>query len=312
MSSMDDRNGKHRDNRLRREPLITNSSLWVNAGETDPMGTRFKIADTDFLDDITERTNCPKCHKSRKYYCYSCYELMDDIRDRVPRVTLPVKVDVIKHVQEVDGKSTSPHVRLIAPQDTTVHTFPDIPDYRHQRVVLVFPAPNARTLKQVFADGVTDEEIPVTTETKVLELSGENMLSERWNVGANGKEWNDSRGVWTVDSLHDCTLHLPPHSDKESTLSTTGMPFDRVVFIDSTWRQTHQILKDPRISPLLTTSTVILSEHESLFWRHQRHSPRTYLSTIEAIYYFFVDLQVILDERDGNCGDYDHRYDNLL
>ena len=88
-----------------------------------------------------------------------------------------------------------------------------------------------------------------------------------------------------------------------------------MVFIDSTWRQTKSILSDPRVKRL-TNKSIVLSTHDSLFWRHQRNTPRTYLSTIEAIYYFFVDLHKILDEkrnnRPKNCGQYDHRYDNLL
>lgn len=95
-------------------------------------------------------------------------------------------------------------------------------------------------------------------------------------------------------------------SHRESEPNDRGLPFDRVVFIDSTWRQTKAIVSDPRVRPLLS-NCVVLREHESLFWRHQRHTPRTYLSTIEAIYYFFVDLdKALVDDSDG------HRYDNLL
>ena len=104
-------------------------------------------------------------------------------------------------------------------------------------------------------------------------------------------------------------------SGQSNDVSDSELPFDRVVFIDSTWRQTKRILSDPRVS-CLKDRTIILSSHESLFWRHQRNTPRTYLSTIEAIYYFFVDLDRILDQkrnnRPKNCGQYDHKYDNLL
>ncbi|CAG2112668.1 unnamed protein product [Medioppia subpectinata] len=258
---------QHQHVMVRTEPLIRNSSLWVNSGEADPMAARFPgIDSTDFLDAITGRTSCRRCHRSRKYYCYTCYELMDGLAGRVPRVALPVDVDIIKHVQEVDGKSTAPHAVIVAPDRCSVRTFPDIPDYSDQNAVLVFPAPNARTLQHLIDD-------------------------YRHDVGPHPDSAVDNGSV--------------ERADKQ-------LPFNRVVFIDSTWRQTNHILRDPRISPLLANRTVILSEHESLFWRHQRDSPRTYLSTIEAIYYFFSDLQHILDERDGNGGHNDHRYDNLL
>ena len=64
--------------------------------------------------------------------------------------------------------------------------------------------------------------------------------------------------------------------------------------------------------PLLS-KCVVLREHESLFWRHQRHTPRTYLSTIEAIYYFFVELDKALNEvTDSSDSSDGHQYDNLL
>lgn len=50
-----------------------------------------------------------------------------------------------------------------------------------------------------------------------------------------------------------------------------------------------------------------LKTRKTCFWRHQKGKPDTYLSTIEAIYYFFVDYhQEILKEN------YKGQYDNLL
>lgn len=132
-----DSNQQNKDNERQKErlkPLIQNSSLWINSSETDPMGIRFKIASTDFLDELSERSVCNRCLKSRKYYCYSCYQPLDAIRGRVPTLRLPVRVDIIKHIQEVDGKSTSSHAAIIAPEDCSIHTFPDIPDWSDQRV----------------------------------------------------------------------------------------------------------------------------------------------------------------------------------
>lgn len=50
-----------------------------------------------------------------------------------------------------------------------------------------------------------------------------------------------------------------------------------------------------------------LKTRKTCFWRHQKGKPDTYLSTIEAIYYFLVDYhQEILKEN------YKGQYDNLL
>lgn len=42
---------------------------------------------------------------------------------------LPLKVDIIKHPNECDGKSTSAHAAVLAPDDVRVFTYPCIPDY---------------------------------------------------------------------------------------------------------------------------------------------------------------------------------------
>lgn len=65
------------------------------------------------------------------------------------------------------------------------------------------------------------------------------------------------------------------------------LPFSKVVFIDCTWNQTRRIYCDERVRGL---RCVELDQHETLFWRYQRGKPKTYLATIEAIYYFLVEV----------------------
>lgn len=47
---------------------------------------------------------------------------------------LPVKIDIIKHPNETDGKSTAVHAKILAPGDVTIHTYPCIPDYERGKV----------------------------------------------------------------------------------------------------------------------------------------------------------------------------------
>ena len=115
-------------------PHIENSSLWVNREERDPMADRFRIASTDSLDEMKGRSLCDRCHRSQKYYCYTCVVPLPELRDRLPVVSLPVKVDIIKHRAEVDGKSTATHAAIIAPNQCSIHTFPDILDWTGLRV----------------------------------------------------------------------------------------------------------------------------------------------------------------------------------
>ena len=45
-----------------------------------------------------------------------------------------MKIDIIKHQSESDGKSTCPHAVVLAPDDVTVYTYPCIPDYDREKV----------------------------------------------------------------------------------------------------------------------------------------------------------------------------------
>ncbi len=48
---------------------------------------------------------------------------------------LPLKLDIIKHPSECDGKSTSAHAGVLAPDDVTIYTYPTIPEFSpHEKV----------------------------------------------------------------------------------------------------------------------------------------------------------------------------------
>ncbi|XP_057204313.1 tRNA-uridine aminocarboxypropyltransferase 1 [Triplophysa rosa] len=164
------------------------------------------------LDDAQRagRMKCSSCGASRMFYCYSCGALVGlDPRD-VPNVKLPVKVDIIKHPNETDGKSTAMQARLLAPQDVTIYTYPCIPelDTSAENIVLLFPGPDAMTVEELWehfsADTCGGE--PRPKRLKVKEQSG-------------GAE------------THICPIH-------------------RVIFIDSTWNQTTRIITDERLQAL--------------------------------------------------------------
>ena len=106
-----------------------------------------------------ERQPCDICHKSRKFFCYSCHVPLASIRDLIPRLELPVKVDVVKHPGEVEGKSTAVHAKLVCPTSVDIHIYPNCPDYREERALLVFPGPESRTLEQLKCSGDGDKTI---------------------------------------------------------------------------------------------------------------------------------------------------------
>lgn len=86
-----------------------------------------KIEDASILDTVEGREICSKCYKSRKFFCYTCYIPVIDEK-YIPRVKLPIKIDIIKHPREIDGKSTAVHAAVLSPEDVRIYTYPDFPD----------------------------------------------------------------------------------------------------------------------------------------------------------------------------------------
>ncbi|XP_053321127.1 tRNA-uridine aminocarboxypropyltransferase 1 [Spea bombifrons] len=225
------------------------------------------------------RSTCPKCHSSRMFYCYTCYVPVENVpKVDIPCVKLPLEIDIIKHPNETDGKSTAIHAKLLAYDDVTVHTFPCIPDYYDQRneVILVFPGKNSMSLKD--------------------------SLSYLNNINPDGQKKESPNEPTSKRPKLDAENDRSQGEEKHNEVKRNSLK--KVIFIDSTWNQTNKIILDERLQGLVT---VELTERKTCFWRHQKGSPDTYLSTIEAIYYFMVDYHTQILERD-----YHGDYDNLL
>ncbi|XP_071942586.1 tRNA-uridine aminocarboxypropyltransferase 1-like [Antedon mediterranea] len=170
-----------------------------------------KLASHSILESMNGRSPCPNCKASRKFYCYTCYVPVEELKDKVPQVKLPLKIDIIKHPKEIDGKSTAVHAGLISPNDVTIYTFPCIPDFESsEKVVLVFPSKDAVKLDDIFKVPKDDKKEGKEDDKK------------------EGKEDDKKEGV------------------KEQIDSS----FTRVVFIDSTWNQSNQIFRDERLKGL--------------------------------------------------------------
>lgn len=260
------------------------------------------ISNSEFLDQLNGRSTCPRCGKSRMYFCYTCYIPVPPIQGKIPQCKLPVKVDIIKHQREIDGKSTSAHAAVLAPYDVSVYTYPDVPEYSLDgRTVLLFPGASARTVKELFT-GKKDG--PTYSDLLLAELpSGYNVCTMMTKIFHSDN----------IDEIH--------HVQK--------LPVDRVVLIDSTWNQSKGIYADERIRKI---PTIVLQRRASQFWRHQRGSPRWYLSTIEALHQLLLELHVCAwgrseqyestltidspihkaEEDHPQCQPYTGQYDNLL
>ena len=138
---------------------------------------------------IQARQACDICHKSRKFFCYTCHVPLPATRGVIPRLQLPVRIDIVKHPGEVEGKSTAVHARLVAPEQVTIHIYPDIPDYTQV----------ARSMPTAYT------EVPIRTVFRRRRCScfrarGANILTS-------------TSSTWTLH-LHLARLHLPSPTTK--------------------------------------------------------------------------------------------------
>eukprot|EP00033_Pygsuia_biforma_P004892 GCRY01005364.1.p1 GENE.GCRY01005364.1~~GCRY01005364.1.p1 ORF type:complete len:262 (+),score=23.22 GCRY01005364.1:66-851(+) len=100
----------------------------------------------------------------------------------------------------------------------------------------------------------------------------------------------------------ETTLVLYPCAEASSIEDVDLTHYKHVVFVDSTWNKTYNILHSPQIERL---KRVKIHSYETLFWRYQSYG-REYLATIEAIYYFVREWQTRLTD------EYNGEYDDLL
>lgn len=272
------------DNHTKTSASLSDSTSKVN----EPL-QNLHLASHEVLEraQTAGRSKCSKCSGSRMFYCYTCCSLVGVSQEEIPKVKLPLKIDIIKHPNETDGKSTAVHAKLIAPDDVSIYTYPCIPEYEDKRheVVLVFPGPDSVTVEDITnrllrladRDSPCLQDHPRSAEEPAPKRMKQDTTAEDGEVPSLKKEAEQGRHK-----------HL----------------LKRVVFIDSTWNQTNKIVTDERLQALLQ---VELKTRKTCFWRHQKGSPETYLSTIEAIYYFLIDFhQQCLSE------EYHGEYDNLL
>lgn len=270
------------------------------------------IADTKFLKEVQGRSSCTVCGKSRKFFCYHCYVPVAALQDKLSYVRLPIKIDIIKHKNEIEGKSTAIHAAILAPEDVTIYTYPDIPDYREEEgAVLIFPTPDAVTVA-----GLCSGKFPQVKD----------------NYGL-------PRGHHIGTLLHcrltDITTEQSPSSEEDSKrqLLELKLPVQKAVFIDSTWSQCRGIYKNEKVACL---RTVVIQNRISQFWRHQKNSPRWFLATIEAVHQFLIELHInafgldsryeglthlgylnfphekVVQYKEGEPSPYNGQYDNLL
>ncbi|XP_037600954.1 tRNA-uridine aminocarboxypropyltransferase 1 isoform X2 [Cebus imitator] len=236
----------------------TKQSQTTSIASEDPL-KNLNLASQEVLQKAQQsgRSKCLKCGGSRMFYCYTCYVPVENVPiEQIPLVKLPLKIDIIKHPNETDGKSTAIHAKLLAPEFVNIYTYPCIPEYEEKdhEVALVFPGPQSISIKDISFH-----------------------LQKRIQNNVRGKNDDPDKPSFKrkrAEEREFCDLN---------DSKCKGATLKKIVFIDSTWNQTNKIITDERLQGLLQ---VELKTRKTCFWRHQKGKPDTFLSTIEAIYYF--------------------------
>ncbi|XP_063717155.1 tRNA-uridine aminocarboxypropyltransferase 1-like [Symsagittifera roscoffensis] len=225
--------------------------------------------------NIADRGNCLSCGRSRKWFCYDCARWSSGFDGKkVPRVSLPFPLHILKHNIEVSGKSTALHAVMLVNSPCKYHVYPRIPDYskmarpdsENPNIWVLYPSKTAKPVREI------------------------------------------------VEDFHlNCSAENSSYSFEEFCKI---IELDLLVVVDGTWTQIHDFLDDFRIKSAKSVRFVKLVEiYETTFWRPQGKLPKSYLATIEALFYFMKELQLEFAKfTAAKClsNEDEHKFDNLL
>ncbi|XP_029951985.1 tRNA-uridine aminocarboxypropyltransferase 1 isoform X2 [Salarias fasciatus] len=203
MSSLD------QDQRLSpccRDKTTVSSDSSDAAGPASTPLQGLKLASHAVLEEAQERgrLKCSKCGGSRMFFCYTCCSLVGVSPQEVPLIKLPVKIDIIKHPNETDGKSTAIHAKILAPSDVTIYTYPCIPEFEKDKVVLVFPGPGAVSVQdmlQCLLDRSHDSFYEPCTKRLKTEGLQESKVYPLQRVVFIDSTWNQTNKISTDERL---------------------------------------------------------------------------------------------------------------
>ncbi|KAJ3136460.1 DTW domain-containing protein 1 [Geranomyces variabilis] len=122
----------------------------------------FQIASTDAHTTAfqsTARSTCPTCNKSRKLFCPACAIPLPPAPPP-PTVSLPLNVLIYRDPRETEGKTTSAHANILAPENVEikveniitvspgdVSSISQLPN--PERILLLFPSAKSLPLSEV-------------------------------------------------------------------------------------------------------------------------------------------------------------------
>jgi len=238
------------NNPLTQHRTIHSTSLarWGSEADEEPL-SRLKTSPYDALEALTGRSHCHLCNKSRKFFCYNCCVPVPELCGRLPRLALPVAVDIVKHPAETDGKSTATHACVVAPDHAFIHTYPHFPDYGDQPgVMLVYPAEDALPLRElvarheirklVFIDSTWQQANGILADSRLKGLPRATLTSRRSLFWRYQRDKPDDH-LATIEAIYYAVLELAEAVDGQPV--TDGRYDDLLYFFKYFCRQVSRI-----------------------------------------------------------------------
>ena len=190
------------------------------------------------LENSQNRFPCEKCERKSKYYCPYCRIPLPCTE--LPKVKLPFKLDIIKHVQELDTKSTAVHAKVIAQSDTEIYDFPkmDLKNYSdlNEQVYLVFPdhgksienhvIDNLKPVRMVFIDATWKQAKQIVRHENIRNLPRISLQSVKTSYWRYQTKRNDDC-LATIEAIYYLTKEF--HT-KILNLSYNG-EYDDLLFL---------------------------------------------------------------------------------
>ncbi|XP_012143570.2 tRNA-uridine aminocarboxypropyltransferase 1 [Megachile rotundata] len=172
---------------MAKSDVVNNSKILSNLEKEQKVIDRapfrhLKITDAGILDTIEGRKICERCYRSRKFFCYSCY--LPVISEKYfPRIKLPIKIDIIKHAREIDGKSTAIHAVILAPEDVRIFTYPDFPEIEDkEKTVLIFPSQFGMSVDSLFMKEIKkDDKVIVKQIRNTIPITRAIFIDSTWH-----------------------------------------------------------------------------------------------------------------------------------
>ena len=161
---------------------------------------------------------------------------------------------MLKYNFETPGKSTALHAAMLVKSDIKFQVYPDIPDY-------------------------TNDSSLTPGSTWVLYPS------------KCAKTLDDVMRELCTEAESDSSTNSYQFSSYQEFCNFLGL--ETLVILDGTWSQIHWFLEDPRIKNAESVRYVKLNGYTTCFWRPQRKKPKSCLATIEALFYFLKEFQLL-------------------